>query len=334
MAPAGWCGSMTDSSAVVVTHLGGERLVRCVAALQSQAPALAEILVVVSNPGDVDLPELPGATVLRPGRALHYGEAVNIGARAAVGDVLLVLNDDTVARDGFAATLMQAHAERPGALLQPLILLAGRAGMVDNAGHGLFYDGHNQALGRCRPDGPAYEQGRGVGAVSGAAFLAPRARFLELGGFDISLGPFGEDLDLSLRWVRSGGVLRFVPGAVIEHELGASYGRAGLRKVYWVERNRVRAGLRSLPVAVLLGAPAFTALRWGLMAGAAAVGAGWGEQLPRGASLAAVAGAVAGLGRLPRAVAKRRADAAGWQRGERAMLEHLLRNRARIADFL
>ncbi len=325
---------MADLSAVVVTHLGGARLRDCVAALRAQEPALDEIIVVVSNREPVDLDGLDGARVLRPGRQLHYGEAVNLGAQASRSGALLVLNDDTVAHAGFAATLMDAHAEHPDALLQPLILLAGRAGMVDNAGHGLFYDGHNQALGRHRPDGPAYEQERAVGAVSGAAFLAPRARFLELGGFDASLGPFGEDLDLSLRWVRAGGALRFVPGAVIEHELGASYGRAGLRKVCWVERNRVRAGLRSLPVAVLMGAPAFTVLRWGLMAGAAAVGAGWGDQLPRGAGLAAVAGAVAGLGRLPRAVAKRRADAAGWRRGERAMIEHLLRNRARIADFL
>ena len=327
---------MADPSvaAVVVTHTGGERLAACVRSLQAQRPALAGLVVVVSQPGEVPLPDLVGVEVLRPGRQVHYGHAVNLGAAVAAGDLLLVLNDDTVARPGFVQALQAAHGQHPHALLQPRILLAGSPGHIENVGHGLFPDGHNQARGRACVDGEAFEQPGSVGAVSGAAFLAPRGRFLALGGFDATLGPYGEDLDLSLRWVRAGGELRYVPSAVIEHELGASYGRASLRKVYRVERNRVRAGLRSLPVTVLVGAPAFTALRWGLMAVASMAGKGWAGQLPPGAGLAAVAGMLGGVGHGPWALAKRRADAVGWRRGERAMLEHLLRNRARIADFL
>lgn len=325
---------MGELSAIVVTHLGGARLERCLASLRAQEPAPAEVLVVVSNPGQVPLPGGEAATVVRPGRPIHYGEAVNLGAAQARGDALLVLNDDTLARRGFAAALLAAHAAHPDALLQPRILLAGQPGVVENVGHGLFPDGHNQARGRARADGPAFDEPGTVGAVSGAAFLAPRERFGALGGFDAGLGPYGEDLDLSLRWVRSGAELRYVPDAVIEHELGASYGRASLRKIYRVERNRVRAGLRSLPVAALLGAPAFTVARWGLMAGAAAAGKGWGGQLPQGASLAAVAGVLGSVVHLPEALAARRRDAAGWERGEGDMLRHLLEHRARLGDFL
>jgi GT2 family glycosyltransferase len=319
-------------SAVVVTHLGGERLERCVASLRSQEVAPAEILVVVSNPQQVPLPE--GVQALRGAGRLDYGEAVNLGACEASGELLLVLNDDTMAESGFIAALLEAHREHPDALLQPRILLAGAEGVVENVGHGLFPDGHNQPRGRARPDGASFDVPGTVGVVSGAAFLAPRDRFEALGGFDASLGPFGDDLDLSLRWIRAGGALRYVPSARIHHELGASYGRAGLRKIVLVERNRVRAALRSMPAACLLGAPAWTALRWGLMAGAAAAGRGWGGQLPRGASLAAVAGALSGYAHAPGALLERRRDAPGWARGERAMLQHLWRERARVGDFL
>ncbi len=325
---------MASASALVVTWAGGERLRACVASLRTQAPALDEIIVVVSNPGLSDPEGLGDARVVRPGRQVHYGEAVNLGAAEAAGDVLLVLNDDTVARPGFVAALVGAHGEHPGALLQPRILLAGEPGRLDNAGHVLFPDGHNQARGRAREDGPAFADPGTVGAVSGAAFLAPRARFLALGGFDTGLGPFGEDLDLSLRWVRGGGALRYVPGAGIEHELGASYGRAGLHKIYRVERNRVRAALRSMPVVAIVGAPGVTVARWAVMAGAAVMGRGWGDQLPRGASLAALAGVVGGVARGPEALWKRGRDARSWERGELAMLAHLWRNRARVADFL
>ncbi len=321
-------------SALIVTHHGGERLGRCLDSLRAQEPALDEILVVVSNPERPPLPGLHSARTLHPGRPLHYGEAVNLGAGALSSDALLVLNDDTVARPGFVAALMAAWAEHPEALLQPRILLAGDPGRLDNAGHGLFLDGHNQARGRARADGPRFDREGSVGVVSGAAFLAPRARFLRQGGFDASLGPFGDDLDLSLRWVRAGGSLRYVPGALIEHELGASYGRAGRRKIYLVERNRLRAGIRSLPLTALAGTPLTTPLRWALMAGAAAAGRGWGDQLPRGAVLAALAGVMGGAVHAPGALAKRWADVSGWRRGEAAMLGHLWRHRARIGDFL
>ncbi len=315
-----------------MTHLGGERLERCVASLKEQEPALDEVLVVVSNPEGVERPV--GVELLQAGRQLHYGEAVNLGAEASSCDALLVLNDDTVARPGFVAALMAAHADHPEDLLQPRILLAEDPARLDNTGHGLFLDGHNQARGRARADGPAFAEPGTVGAISGAAFLTPRSRFLELGGFDASLGPFGEDLDLSLRWVRAGGALRYVPDAVIEHELGASYGRAGLRKIYRVERNRVRAGLRSLPMAALLGSPGFTLTRWAIMAGAATSGRGWGDQLPRGASAAAVAGVLGGLAHAPGALTERWRDASRWERGELAMLCHLWHHRARLGDFL
>jgi N-acetylglucosaminyl-diphospho-decaprenol L-rhamnosyltransferase len=325
---------MAEIAALVVTHLGGARLGRCLAALRAQQPAVDAILVVVSNPVRPPLPELGGARLLHPGRALHYGEAVNLGARTLDCDALLVLNDDTVARPGFMGALLAAHAGWPDALLQPRILLAGAPDRLDNAGHRLFFDGHNQARGRARPNGPAFDHPGEVGVVSGAAFVAPRRLFEERGGFDISLGPFGDDLDLSLRWVRAGGELRYVPDALIEHELGASYGRAGLRKIYLVERNRLRAGLRSLPLTALAGAPWTTPLRWGLMAGAAAAGCGWGDQLPAGASLAALAGVLGGVAHAPTALAKRWRDAPRWRRGEREMLRHLWQHRARIGDFL
>lgn len=183
------------------------------------------------------------------------------------------------------------------------------------------------------PDGVAWDRAGEPGAISGAAFLAPREPFLAFGGFDEDLGPFGEDLDLSLRWLRAGGAIAYAPDARVQHALGASYGRASRHKVFLVERNRLRAAGRSLPVLALLASPPWTALRWGLMAAAATGGRGPHGALPAGTGLAAVAGFLAGLAQLPGALAKRRRDAPAWRRGEGAMLRWLLRHRARLSDF-
>jgi len=169
--------------------------------------------------------------------------------------------------------------------------------------------------------------------VSGAAFLLPRAVVAAIGPFDSSLEAFGEDVDLSLRAVRRGFGLRYVPSARIEHALGSSYGRYGARKVYLVERNRVRVALRSLPATAVASMPLWTLLRWVTLSAAAAGGRGWGARLGPAAQLAVLAGAADGLRFLPDALAKRRRDAAHWERGERAMWAHLLRERVRARDL-
>ncbi len=328
---------IAGASLVVVSHQGGDRLQRCLDSLEAQSTLPSEILLVLSRGGGVPMPaRLPAGCPLRLVHCssdLHYGAAVNRGAARARARWLLVLNDDTVAHPQMVGALLAAAAAGGPGLYQPRILLAGSPGQLDNAGHLLFPDGHNQPRGRACSDGPRWDREGSLGAVSGAAFLAPRDLFLELGGFDEDLGAFGEDLDLSLRLVRRGFPLVYVPAAGIEHELGASYGRAGHRKIYLVERNRLRAAARSLPWSALLGAPAWTGLRWSIMATAAAAGRGWGGQLPRGAALAAVAGALAGLRHLPQALRKRSDDARDWERGERAMLGHLWTHRARVRDF-
>jgi len=322
-------------SAVVVTHLGGDLLAGCLASLAAQAEPPEEVVVALSGPGRaadaaVAACGLPVHLVRRP-EPSHYARTANAGIAAARGDLVLVVNDDVRALPGCLAALRRA-ARAGDALWQPRILLADGSGRLDNVGHGLFPDGFNLARGRGAPDGPAFDTPGTVGAVSGAALLVPRAVLERVGSFDEAFGAFGEDVDLSLRAVRRGVPLRVVPDARVEHVLGASYGRNGLAKVFLVERNRVRAALRSLPATACLGLPLWTALRWALLAAAALSGRGVGADLSPAAAPVAVAGALVGFAGAPGALARRRRDAAGWVLGETAMWRHLWRERVRLAD--
>jgi GT2 family glycosyltransferase len=325
-------------SAIVATYLGGPPLLACLEALAGQTRRPDAVHLVVSNPAD-PTGELPRRWpyplhIHRLDRRAHYGRAINAGAaRAPAGD-LLVLNDDTRAQPGFVEALLAAREAHGAGLYQPRILLRADSTRLDNAGHGLFPDGFNWARGREAPDGRGWDAAGTVGAVSGAAFLLTRCAAERLGGFDESFEAYGEDVDLSLRAARLGLPMRYVPGARIEHELGASYGRYGARKLFLIERNRVRAGVRSLPLSALAAMPAWTALRWATFAAAGVAGRGWGARVGPAAQAAAVAGALAGVAWVPDAWRKRRADARGWALGEREMWAHLLRERARLRDIL
>lgn len=337
-------------SVLIPAYHAGERLLRGLRHLAAQTRLPEEVVIILSDPADTETPALllaaqaeAGAgrwpwsmTLLRPPRRVHYGAAVNLGFAAATGEELVVLNDDTEAEPGFLSALAEARQRHGLALLQPRILLLDAPGHLDNAGHGLFFDGFNWARGREAPDAGTgrFAQPGTVGAVSGAAFWLPRAVLDAVGGFDESLEAFGEDVDLSLRAVRRGIPLRYVPEARIRHALGASYGRYGARKVFLVERNRVRVAARSLPLSALASQPLWTVARWGGLAVGAAVGRGWGVRLGTRARLAAVVGTAAGLRHLPDAWQKRRMDAEYWQVGEGGMWRHLLRERVRLSDLL
>lgn len=325
---------MRPLTALVVTHRGGALLRRCLDALAPQLePGDALLVAVSAAPGQADLSacEAHKARVIPLGSNIGFARAANAGLRETRGAVLL-LNDDTRPMEGFVAALRQAAAD-PG-LYQPRILLADGSGRLDNTGHGLFPDGFNWARGREDADGASYDRASEVGACSGAAMLITREVLDAIGPFDEDLEAFGEDVDLSLRARRAGFRLRYVPSARIEHELGATYGRYNARKVYLVERNRVRAAVRSMPATALLSMPAWTGLRLVALAAASRAGRGWSARVEPGAARAALSGMAAGLFLVPEALGKRRRDASAWTIGEREMWAHLLEHRVRVRDLL
>lgn len=324
---------MPRLSAIVVTHRADGLVAACLASLAAQTRPPDEIVVVVSAAGrtlpNEDVPALPdGAKVVVLTDNPGYARACHEGAARTTGELLL-LNDDTVLHDGCLATLEAAWVGE-GHVYQPRIRLAQDPSRLDNVGHGLFLDGACWALGRNGPDQPP----QGVpGAFSGAAALIPRAAWSATGGFDARFGAWAEDLDLSLRLLRRGITVLPVPDAVVDHHLGASYGRTGAGKLRQLERNRVRAALRSLPAPLVATLPAWTLARYALFAALAAAGRGPGDKVPDGARRAAVLGALDALRETPVWLEARAQDRAAWALDEPAMLRAMWRRRARWEDL-
>jgi len=98
------------------------------------------------------------------------------------------------------------------------------------------------ALGWLRPDnaatrryhaldltGPDVDEACDVDWVSGCAFAVRRADFAAVGGFDPGYRLFVEDVDLCERLRAEGRSIRFEPGVVVTHRVGASTSRHPLR---------------------------------------------------------------------------------------------------------
>ena len=187
--------------------------------------------------------ELLDVTVISLQRNSGFALACNSGVLAAETPMICLLNSDVLPiNPGWLQPLLRTLLLEPDAVVAPLLL--SDEGRIQHAGMTVQPLGI-QGLPACvhplkgldpaqlktlSPDGLPYD----VELLSGAALMFERKRFLELGGCDpvVGRGDF-EDLDVSLRWRRSGGKLKLVPSARLTHLERQSIGHDVDPKVRW-----------------------------------------------------------------------------------------------------
>src|SRR5579884_2502683 len=135
------------SASVVVPNLNGQALLStCFDALRRQTRLPAEVIFVDdgSTDGSVDFVarRYPEAAVVRHPRPRGVAAAFNSGVRAATGDVLLLLNNDTEAEPDWLARLVGALERDPGAsFAASKLLLFDRRDVLHSAGDFYGRDG-------------------------------------------------------------------------------------------------------------------------------------------------------------------------------------------------
>ena len=166
--------------------------------------------------------------VLRWPEAFNYSAINNFGARAARGEYLLLLNNDTEVRSAAWLQEMLMYAQRPdvGAVGAKLfypdgtIQHAGLAlGIMHLAGHlhRHFPGDHPGYMGRL-----VYAQN--LSAVTAACMLVPRRLWEELGGMDESFSVVFNDVDFCLRVRQAGKLIVWTPWAELTHYESKSRG--------------------------------------------------------------------------------------------------------------
>lgn len=236
------------ASVIVVAHAGLHHLEDSVASLAADAAKGKFQVVLVDNAspdrcGEAVVARWPWLKVVRSEVNLGFAGGVNLGAAAAGGDVLILLNDDAAAVDGFVEAHVETLGEHPAAAAT-----AGRLTTWDGRRHdyvrgGVTFDVHAFQIGQGWPVDEIRPPGMGepLPFACGGNMAIRRSDWDAMGGLDEDLFAYFEDVDLGWRLWAAGREVVAAPDAVARHRGSAtSAGLGNFRRGVLFERNALR----------------------------------------------------------------------------------------------
>jgi len=243
------------ASVVIPNWNGAHHLRVCLDALQAQTYPHIEILVVdnASTDGSQALvaEEYPEVRLLALGRNVGLTGGNNAGFRAARGQVLISLNNDTEAAPRFVEALVMRLLEHPEAgIVASKMLLFDRRDTIHSAGDGYGTDGIPFNRGVWQRDQGQFDQPGWIFGGCGGAVGYRREMLEQVGMFDESFFMYCEDVDLNWRAQLAGWRCWYTPEAVVYHKLSATGG--GPIASFYTGRNTIWVIVKNYPGALLL----------------------------------------------------------------------------------
>ncbi len=230
-----------------------------------------------TNPALAQLAATPGVRMLRPGANLGFTGGVNLGADAATGPVLALVNSDARVQPDALALLVARLADPAVGVVGGLVLLADEDDVVNSSGNPLHVLGLSWAggLGTPAQDVPAVSE---VTSASGALLAIRRSTWQLLDGFPTEYFAYLEDMELCWRVWQLGLRVELVGAARAWHHY--EFSRNPL-KMYLLERNRLLL-LLTVHQRRTLALLAFPLLAFEVAITVVAATQGWWRQKARG----------------------------------------------------
>lgn len=250
-------------SVIVLNYNGRGFLDGCLTSLASQTYSDFEVIVVDNGSRDGS-PEYieenyPWVRLAKNDENLGFAGGTNVGIRAAKGEFIITLNNDSRADSRFIEELIKPMADpEVGVCAAKMLFPDGR---INSAGICISRSGAAWDRGMFEPDRGQYEFVEEVfGACAGAA-LYRREMLDEIGLFDEDFFLYLEDVDLAFRARLAGWKCLYVPGARVIHHHGGTAGVGSDLAVYYGNRNIVWYPIKDFPFRLLITSLPFIVAR-------------------------------------------------------------------------
>ncbi len=230
---------------VIIVNWNGDHLLKdCLDSLRSQTFKDFEIILVDNGSADKSPDHVseyyPEIKIIRLPKNMGFSRANNIGILAANGKYIALLNNDARAHHMWLDYLVEVADHHPKAgMLASKVLRPSEE--IDSLGCTLYPDGIGICRGRGKSGNSAWSCCmEAVDFPSGCAALYRRSALNEVGLFDPKFFMYCEDVDLGIRLKAKGWECWYVPGAVVTHLYSQSSSAYSFKKLFYVERNRIR----------------------------------------------------------------------------------------------
>lgn len=244
---------MFDISIIIVNYNVKELLEQCILSIFAASKNLKVEVIVVDNnsfDGSVDFlkekfPSSHCVKIISLDRNLGFAKANNVGAKAASGEYLLILNPDTILQEDTIEKTLAFYKKDPsvGAVTCKLILPSGKLDLACRRSFPTPSVALYRILGLSRlfPKSKIFGKYNltylneniacEVDAIAGAFMLIKKENYDKIGGFDEDYFMYGEDLDLCFRIKKFGYKIYYNPETSIVHYKGESTKKSSLSYV-------------------------------------------------------------------------------------------------------
>lgn len=237
---------------VILSHDGQDHLRELLPSIEKQSHKNLQTIVVDndSTDGTADMVHrgFPFVEVIEAGSALNFSQGNNVGIKAARGDYVFILNNDTVLEQECVKELLAAARARKGvAAVAARMMFYDNPRFLNSLGNSIspYTWGSDNFIGYL--DIGQFNKVKAVFSACFGAVLIPREVFSKVGLLDPGYGFYYEDSDWSYRARMLGYRIIAAPKAVVYHKFSASMKKKSFFfKIRMAAKNRLRFAIKNL----------------------------------------------------------------------------------------
>lgn len=220
-------------------------------------------VLVVDNASPNDTPDVikenyPEITLIKSPENLGFAGGNNLGVKAAKGEYLLFINNDTIVPEGFIEPLVETlQKDKTIGMVSPKIKFHWDSSLIQYAGYTAMnkWTIRNNSIGYHQKDNGNYDSAGETESIHGAAMMVPKSVVEKVGMMTEIYFLYYEEHDWAEMVKRAGYKIFYQPKSYILHKESVSTGKFSPLKTYYISRNRIlfaRRNFKSLELFVSL----------------------------------------------------------------------------------